>query len=193
MTAGSGVLWHWHNSLAVFIGWIAVAWYNLVYTYLKRVSAFAVVPGALIGALPPVIGWTAAGGDPLEMRALALAFFFFLWQVPHFWLLLFNFGEDYESAGLPSLSTVFSSRQLARLTFIWMVATAVSSLLLPAWLVTSSPWVNLGLVLSGIWLAWRASRLLGDFRPPEFPRVFRAINLYALCVVALLVADALLL
>jgi len=185
------ILWLVHNLAAALIGMVAVVWYNAGYTYLKRISAFAVVPGALIGALPPAVGWTAAGGTPFDLHLLALMFFFFIWQVPHFWLLLFAYGADYERAGLPSLTRLFSRRQLASLTFIWMLATFASSLLLSVYGLTGSPWISLGLVVCGLWLAWEAWRLLREqerfFRP-----AFRSINLYALCVMALLVAGAML-
>jgi len=185
------MLWLVHNLAAALIGLFAVVWYNGVYTYLKRVWAFAVVPGALIGAVPPAIGWTAAGGEPFDLHVLALAFFFFIWQVPHFWLLLFAFGKDYEKAGLPSLTSLFSRRQLANLTFIWMLTTFVSSLLLSVYGLTDSPWISMGLVVCGVWLAWEASRLLRT-QDRFFWPAFRCINLYALCVMALLVAGALL-
>jgi protoheme IX farnesyltransferase len=190
---GFFLLWLVHNLAAALIGALAVAWYNGVYTYLKRVWAFAVVPGALIGALPPVIGWTAAGGSPADPQVLALAFFFFVWQVPHFWLLLFAFGTDYEKAGLPSLTKLFSRRQLARLTFIWMLATFVSSLLLATYGLTYSPWISLCLIACGIWLAWEASKLLrAQSAKQTFWPAFRSINLYALCIMALLITDAML-
>ncbi len=152
-------------------------------------TASSSVPPA--GALPPAIGWTAAGGGPFDPRVLALSFFFFIWQVPHFWLLLFGFGRDYESAGLPSLTKVFSRRQLADLTFIWMLTTFVSSFLLAVYGLTSSPWINMGLVACGLWLAWKATRLVLP-RPGcrSFFPTFRSINIYALCIMALLVADA---
>jgi len=187
------LLWLVHNLAAALIGAFAVAWYNGVYTYLKRVWAFAVVPGALIGALPPVIGWAAAGGRPADPRALALAFFFFIWQVPHFWLLLFAFGTDYEKAGLPSLTKLFSRRQLARLTFIWMLATFLSSLLLSLYGLTYSEWISLGFIACGIGLAWEASKLVRAHSEKQpFWSAFRSINLYALCIMALLVTDAML-
>jgi hypothetical protein len=74
-----------------------------------------------------------------------------------------------------------------------MLATAASSLLLPIYRLTSSSWTSLGLVVCGVWLVWGATRLLPGSFEPQAPRLaFRRINLYALCVMALLMADALL-
>jgi protoheme IX farnesyltransferase len=110
--------------------------------------------------LPPLIGWTAAGGSPLDPHVFALSFFFFVWQVPHFLLLLFVFGVEIEDAGLPALTKLFSMRQLGSIVFTWMLATFLSSLLIPLYLLTSSAWVNLGLLVCGLWLVSKASGVL---------------------------------
>ncbi len=193
IVAGCMLLWHFHSRSTAFLGISAVACYNAGYTYLKRVSAFAAVPGALTGALPPAIGWTAAGGNPADPHILALCFFFFVWQVPHFWLLLFAHGQDYERAGLPSITTLFSVRQLSSLTFIWMLTAFSSSLLLSIYRLTVSPWTNFGLLSCGLWLAWKASVLLRSESQTAYASpAFRSINLYVLSVMALLVLDAVL-
>ena len=96
----------------LYQGVFAVLWYNGVYTGLKRVTAFAVVPGALIGSIPPLIGYTAAGGLPTDPLILLVAAFLFIWQVPHFWLLLLMWGDQYGQAGMPTLTRVFSRMQL---------------------------------------------------------------------------------
>lgn len=192
LLGGFGLLAGLHGLSAALLAALAVAWYNGLYTYLKRVSAFAVVPGAVIGALPPVIGWTAAGGEPLDPHVLSLAFFFFLWQVPHFWLLLLVHGDDYRRAGLPSLTMVLSQAQLGRLTFTWMVGTAASSLLLRVYGLVASPYVALGIAVAGLWLIWRGAflvKLRGDMYSVRI--AFGGINLYAVGIMGLLVLDAL--
>ena len=113
-----------------------------------------------------------------------MAFFFFVWQVPHFLLLLFRYGEEYEEAGYPTLAGLFEPVPLQRMTFVWIVAAAVSSLLLPLFGAVQSVTVLLALALVAVWLIARSAPLLG--RPSleaVFPRAFGNINLFALLVI----------
>ncbi len=103
--------------------------YNAIYTPLKKVTAFAVVPGSLVGALPPYIGWFAGGGDWADPQMLWVALFFFIGQIPHFWLLLLMFGKEYELAGFPSLHAVFNDNQIKRLSYTWILATIATALI----------------------------------------------------------------
>jgi protoheme IX farnesyltransferase len=176
------------NWTAIALGIFTVFWYNGVYTPLKRKTAFAAVPGGVVGALPPVIGWVCGGGDILDPRIRAVAFFFFIWQIPHFWLLLMRTGDDYRRAGLPTLTAVFSREQLSRVTFVWMLATAVIGLALPLFGVTGSTWVYLGFVASSAWLAWHAVAML---RSGGTRLAFRQINYFALFIVSLLAISGL--
>jgi protoheme IX farnesyltransferase len=101
--------------------------YNAIYTPLKKVTAFAVVPGSLVGALPPFIGWFAGGGQLMDERILWVSLFFFIGQIPHFWLLLLMFGKEYSLAGYPSLNSVFGDNQIKRLSYTWILATVATS------------------------------------------------------------------
>lgn len=101
--------------------------YNAIYTPLKKVTAFAVVPGSFVGALPPYIGWFAGGGMLTDERIIWVALFFFIGQIPHFWLLLLMFGKEYSLAGFPSLNSVFSDNQIKRLSFTWILATIATA------------------------------------------------------------------
>jgi protoheme IX farnesyltransferase len=178
---------------AVALGLSAVLWYNGVYTLLKRKTAFAVVPGALIGAIPPAIGWVAGGGRPEDPRLLVLCFFFFMWQIPHFWLFALNHGDDYGNAGLPSLTAVFSRPQLQRIVFTWVAATSVSSLFLFAGGTVRSPVLIVLILALSAWLFWNGTTLLRD-RRDEFicPFAFRRINVYMFIVMVSLTLDRLL-
>jgi protoheme IX farnesyltransferase len=102
--------------------------YNGIYTPLKKITAFAVVPGSLVGALPPYIGWFAGGGNVYDHQIFWVGLFFFIGQIPHFWLLLLMFGKEYELAGFPSLHKVFSDNQIKRLSFTWILATIATAI-----------------------------------------------------------------
>ena len=88
LIAGTVLIYSSGNLTAALIGLIAIAWYNGIYTYAKRITAFAVVPGALTGVFPPLIGWVAAGGGVWDKPIIFLEFLFFTGQIPHFWLLI---------------------------------------------------------------------------------------------------------
>ena len=114
---------------ALGLSWLTLFFYNGVYTPLKKVTAFAVIPGSMVGALPPLIGWTGAGGHPFSEMILLVATFFFIGQIPHFWLLLLMFGEQYEHAKLPSLNQIFDDGQIKRVTYAWVITTVASAFL----------------------------------------------------------------
>ncbi len=190
--AGSMILFFGANLLALGLGLLNFIWYNFIYTLLKRRSPFAIVPGSLVGAIPPIIGWVAAGGALLDPQIIVIAFFFFIWQIPHFWLLLLVLDKDYRQAGFPTLTQVFSREQLSRITFVWIIATAVTGLMIPLFGIVSDFWINLGLFLSGALLTWKAFGLLADTSDLRiFNYNFRYINYFALFVVFLVSIDKL--
>jgi protoheme IX farnesyltransferase len=182
---GSGI---YATGLSVF----AIVWYNLVYTSLKKKSAFAVIPGALTGVVPPMIGWIAAGGDLNNPKIIGLMFFFFIWQVPHFWLLVLSYGEDYKKAGLPSLTSVFTVEQLTRITFIWILATAEACMFILLFGFVKSAVISIGIIGLTFWLVLQAIGMLRS-HGNEVPLmiIFRGINVYAAVILLFLTIDTL--
>lgn len=180
------------NAYALALGVFTVVWYNGVYTWLKKITAFAVFPGGLVGAVPPAIGWVAAGGRLSDPALLFLCFFFFMWQVPHFWLFLLDHGEEYEGAGLPSLTSIFDEEQIVRMSFVWISAVAVSCMLMSASGVTRSLSVSISLGAASIWLMGNGIWLLlkkVKRAGPSF--VFRGMNAGMFFVMIFLAADRL--
>lgn len=176
--------------LPFLIGVLAVLWYNGLYTWLKRRTAFAAVYGAPVGMAAPAIGWAAGGGSITDPRLAVVAMLFFLWQVPHFWLLLLRSGDDYERAGLPSLTKVFPREILSGITVLWLIAAAAASMLLPLFGMVRTPLLYGLLVLSVLLLSAGTSLLL---MKPSFPRAaFPLINLFLAALMVLISADALL-
>jgi len=129
--AGSAILFLKTNYYALGLGCLSFFWYNAIYTPLKYKTVFALIIGSVIGALPPVIGWTAAGGGIFDLPVLFLAFFIYIWQVPHFILLLLLYGDDYKEAGLPVLTAYYSEYRIRRITFVWIIGTMIAGFMLP--------------------------------------------------------------
>lgn len=190
--SGSAALYFSSGNAAFLLGLLNLVWYNLIYTPLKKVTPLAIFPGSLVGAIPPVIGWVAAGGYVFDPQVIILAFFFFIWQIPHFWLLLLVLDKDYEKAGFPTLTQVFSHEQLARITFVWIIATVVTGLIMPIFGIVNSAYINLSLIIAGIWLAYNSFRLLKPIKEKVYFRfAFREINIFAVVLMILLSLDKL--
>src|ERR1035437_7142925 len=100
--SGILILYLSFGTVPALLGLFNIGWYNLLYTNLKRITPYAVVPGSLVGAVPVLIGWTAAGGFLFASTIVFIAFFLFIWQIPHFWLLMLKYGNEYEQAGFPT-------------------------------------------------------------------------------------------
>lgn len=184
---GSIILYFTSGLITFSLGVIAVFWYNGFYTPLKKKTAMAVVPGALIGSISPAIGWVAGGGNILDPQIYAIGLFFFIWQVPHFWLLLLMYKKDYEKAGFPVLSGTFNDEQISRITFAWIIVMVISGLLIPIFIIQRSYIIYFILFAYGIWVIWQSRNLI--FRYYEritYRFAFREINTFVLIVVILL-------
>ncbi len=188
--AGSLVLIFTNPVVALVISWATLISYNLIYTPLKKITAFAVIPGSLVGALPPLIGWAAAGGYLFSETIIIVATFFFIGQIPHFWLLLMLFGDQYKLAGLPSLTDIFSGIQIERITYTW-VLTTVASALLVLFFVFTQPVLIFILILYIFYLL--VSLTLSVFFQTGFKVLpaFYKLNFLYLFMMLFLIADSL--
>lgn len=190
--SGSAALFWSAGWTAFALGLLALIWYNGIYTPMKKKNAFAVVPGSVIGAIPPVVGWVAAGGSPFDPEILLIAFFLFMWQIPHFWLLLLMIDKDYEKAGIPTLMGIFTREQIGRLSFIWTGATALTTLMLPLFNIMNSFAITLVMLLAVLGLIAVSTRLLKS-NPGRgvYRMAFHSINLFVLVIIVLVSIDKL--
>lgn len=109
------------NLLTAALALATLLLYVVLYTPLKKRTSLCTTVGAIPGALPPVLGWVAAGGG-LNSGALALFAILFLWQFPHFLAIAWLYREDYEAAGLRMLPGV---RPRSRIVGVMAVAYAI--------------------------------------------------------------------
>jgi protoheme IX farnesyltransferase len=103
--AGMLYLSLWVNLLTALIGVLTLGSYLFVYTPLKRVTWLNTAVGAIPGALPPVMGWTAAQND-ISGGTWALFCILFFWQIPHFLAIAWLYRDDYAKAGFVMLPNV---------------------------------------------------------------------------------------
>ncbi len=115
------------NPLTALLAFVALVTYVLVYTPMKKRSTLALFVGAVPGAIPPLMGWTAATGR-LDPGGLALFALLFFWQLPHFLAISIYLAEDYARGGL----VVFSLVHGERATRAWIAATSLGLVATPA-------------------------------------------------------------
>jgi protoheme IX farnesyltransferase len=192
LISGVLVLAVFTNLTVLLIGIITFVWYNALYTPLKRKSAFAIIPGAVVGALPPVAGWAAAGGDVFDYRLFIIAAYMFIWQIPHFWLLLLLYGDDYQKGGFPTLNRIFGEEQLKGITFIWLISTILVALLVPLFLYIYSSFTLPFILIISAGMAVVSFRfLLGSLNRKNIRDSFIAVNFYTLMLISILSLDKL--
>lgn len=188
---GAAILFFGANFTAFLIGLLTLVWYNGIYTPLKKKTVFAVLAGAFVGAFPPLIGWSAAGGNILDKEILMIAALMFIWQVPHFILLLLKYGKEYEVAGFSVLTTYLSEKQLRKVIFVWILATASSVVIIPIAGIISSTVIIIILLVSSLWLVITFYFLLRR-QQMNLKMAFIQINLFLIFVLALFTVDSLL-
>jgi heme o synthase len=103
LVGGSALLAVWVDARVALLTLMCGLVYVLVYTPLKRRTPLSLIPGALVGAVPPVLGWLAASGR-LGVEAAVLFGILFLWQVPHFLAIDWYHRDDYSRGGYRTLS-----------------------------------------------------------------------------------------
>ena len=168
----------------------AFIWYNAMYTPLKKKSALAVVPGAILGVIPPAVGWLVAGHSLVELEFIALALYYFIWQVPHFWLLVMLFHGDYNDGGYPTALRLFGQASLQRLTFIWLMFTIQAGIFLVSVFEIYYTAVIVLSIFVGLWAFMSAFELLRKrFELKHAKAVFWRINAAFLAIVVLISID----
>jgi heme o synthase len=120
------------NPLTGTLTLITAVAYVAIYTPLKTVSTVNTFIGAFPGALPPLIGWTAARGL-IEWPGVALFAILFVWQFPHFMAIGWMYREDYARAGIRLTSTISDSRYAARSSVIQALFYAVLMVAVSLW------------------------------------------------------------
>ena len=169
---------------------VTFALYVLVYTPLKRVTAWNTVVGAVPGALPPVIGWCAARGG-VSAEGWALFAILFAWQLPHFFAIAWMHRDDYARSGMVMLPVVDrrDGRLTGRVTALTCGLLQLAALAPVPFLGGAAGWVYLaGAGLLGAWFLARSVRFATNRSYANARSVLRGSLVYLVGVMGLLVA-----
>jgi heme o synthase len=143
----------WVNLVSMLIAGLTSLIYLLAYTPLKRITPLCTLVGAIPGAAPPLIGWTAATGT-LDRGAWVLYALLFLWQFPHFMAIAWMYRDDYERAGYRVLPGNKGRRRFTALQAALPAALLIPVSLLP-WIAREAGSVYLTVsLLLGLGFAW---------------------------------------
>lgn len=174
------------NWLTAFLGAFTLTSYIFVYTPLKRVSTACTVIGAIPGAIPPLMGWTAATGA-LGLGGWIMFAILFLWQLPHFMAISWMYREDYGRGGFAMLSVRDTDgRAVGRQAIGYSIALLAVSLL-PSFVGMADIAYAAGALLCGVTLLVASIKFHRDRSMKRARSLFMASNIYLLVMMALLV------
>jgi protoheme IX farnesyltransferase len=181
-----GVMVNW---LTAGLGAFTLTSYIFVYTPLKRISTVCTIIGAVPGAIPPLMGWTAATNE-LTLGGWIVFGILFFWQLPHFMAISWLYREDYARGGFVMTSTIDAhGRSVARQAVFYTLALLPVSFA-PTLLGMNGIVYLTGAVLAGGALLAATIRFFFERDTKNARSVFMISNLYLLTVMLLLVVNA---
>ena len=177
------------NWLTAALGAFTLTSYIFVYTPLKRISTICTIIGAVPGAIPPLMGWTAATNE-LSLGGWLVFGILFFWQLPHFMALSWMFRDDYARGGY-AMHSVTDARGtgVARQAIYYSLALIAVSVG-PSLIGITGPFYFVTAALSGFVLLYTAFRFFFDRNMRTARALFMTSNIYLLVVMLFLVIDA---
>ncbi len=188
--AGLGLVWLAQavNPAASLLGAITFFMYVFVYTPLKRVTWLNTAAGAIPGALPPLIGWTAARGE-MAWDGLALFAIQGLWQVTHFMAIAWIYRDEYAKAGFRMLPLVDPDGRRTGRQALWHALALLPVSLTPFWLHLAGPAYLTGALALGLAFVWFAAQFARRLTIPRARLLFYASIFYLPMLLAVMMLD----
>ena len=186
--AGIGYLDFAVNSLTALLGALTLLSYVFIYTPLKRCTSLCTIVGAIPGAVPPVMGWTAVHAT-LSPETLALFAILFLWQIPHFLAIAILYRNDYAAAGFKMLPVIDTASGVTGRQIVVYTISLIPATLLPFALQMTGPiYLTLAILLNIAFLCFALSAATTQSRP-DARRLFLASILYLPLLLAVMMID----
>src|SRR5918996_2242699 len=165
------------NPLSALLGLTVIAGYVFAYTPLKTRTTLSTLVGAFPGAVPPLIGWTAARGT-ISLEGWILFAILFLWQFPHFLAIAWMYREDYGRAGILMLPVVEPEGRVTAQQIVVYTVLLLPVSLLPTLLGTSGKVYLVGAIVLGLLFLYSSLRAAFSKSRQEARRLLLALVLY---------------
>ena len=165
------------NPLSALLGLTVIAGYLFAYTPLKTRSSLSTLVGAFPGAVPPLIGWTAATGS-LSIEGWVLFAILFLWQFPHFLAIAWMYREDYGRAGILMLPVVEPDGRVTAQQIVVYTLMLIPVSLLPTVLGMSGRVYFFGAIVLGLLFLYSSVRAAFSMSRQQARRLLLASVLY---------------
>lgn len=176
------------NALTAFLGLLVIIGYILVYTPLKTRTSVSTAIGAIPGALPPLMGWTAAANE-VSIEAWALFATQFLWQFPHFLAIAWLYREQYAKAGILMLPVVEPAGNITARQIVMFTIMLVPVSLAPFFFHFAGLYFLVGASILGIWFLWASVQAAIAKSDEKARRLLMVSVIYLPILFLLMVAD----
>lgn len=177
------------NPLTALLGLTVIAGYLFAYTPLKTKTSLSTLVGAFPGAVPPLIGWTAARGE-LSIEAWVLFAILFLWQFPHFLAIAWMYREDYARAGILMLPVVEPDGKITGQQIVIYTLMLLPVSLLPTVLGVSGKAYFVGAIILGLVFLYSSVRAAFSQSRQEARRLLLASVIYLPILFILMVVNS---
>lgn len=138
------------NTVTAVLGGVVVVGYVLIYTPLKKITTASTAIGAIPGALPPLMGWTAASNE-ITLGGWFLFAILFLWQFPHFLAIAWMYKDQYRKAGIVMLPVIEEDGRITALQIMAFAAMLLPVSIAPFFLGISGLLFLIGALILGAW------------------------------------------
>ena len=176
------------NKLTAALGAITLASYVFIYTPLKRITTLNTLIGAIPGAIPPLMGWTAARNE-VSAAGWSLFAILFLWQLPHFMAIAWLYREDYARGGFKMLPIIDPDGRRTAAQAVCHSIGLIPVSLFPALLGVAGIVYFAGAILLSVAFLIFAIQFSRDLSPERARRLFIASIVYLPVLLGLLVID----
>ena len=174
------------NWLTAFLGAFTLTSYIFVYTPLKRVSTACTIIGAIPGAIPPLMGWTAATGS-LGLGGWIMFAILFFWQLPHFMAISWMYREDYGRGGFMMLSVQDTDGKAVGRQAIFYSVLLLAVSVLPSFVGMAGIVYGVAATVCGLALLFASIKFHNERSVKRARALFMASNIYLLAMMSILV------